>query len=412
MKIVKINESTIRKIVTRLLNEKVGVPDNIYKVAEKIYEGLITNIKPNATKEELSRGKIWVDVSANINELFIDEVSVSFNLLDYDSIQPVAYQNVQQVRLDPDNIMMEYKSFDGTVRLNLILAVPSDVTGKDLIDYFEENKRDVTSTFAHELKHTYDHNKKSKINVINTAEYNVYSELRFGIRTIDGFLQNLYFITLVENLVRPSEIYTRMKYDKVDKDNFYDYFFKDETVQMLSEIKNYTFEKFISDLKNEYDQCVEFLKKINAYDRYMSKNQVINKTLKIAYINIVNVKMNKVVEYLGLENYDPITAELEELILRLSGHKNTPKQRANYAGKYHERLKKYQGDTDEYYAKEIDYMSSVADKMLRKLSKLYSLIDEDTSSIKNFELYHKLYKKTKPKFTKEIKEYFFDKKKL
>ncbi len=40
--------------------------------------------------------------------------------------------------------------------------------------------------------------------------------------------------------------------------------------------------------------------------------------------------------------------------------------------------------------------------------KINESVIKDTSSIKNFELY----KKTKPKFTKEIKQYSFDKKKL
>jgi len=412
MKIVKINESTIRKIVTRLLNEKVGVPDNIYEVAEKIYDGLVSGIHPNSTKDKLSRNTLWIDVEENINELYIDEVGINFELLDYDSIQPVAYQNVQKIRLDSDNMVMEYQAFDGIVRLNLVIAVPSDVTGADLINYFNEEKRDVVSTLAHELKHTYDHHKKGKVSVTDTAEYNVYSDLRFGIRTIDNFLQNLYFVTLVENVVRPSELYARIKYDEVDKNNFYDYFFNDDTIQALSNIKNYTFEKFINDLKDEYGNCVEFLKTGNVYDRFMSKNQVISEVLRIVYVNIVNAKVSKVVEYLGLDNVDPQIAQIEDLISKLTGKKSTLEDRNKYGKKYLERLKKYQGDIDEYYVKEIDYMSFVADKMLRKLSKLYSLIDEDTSSIKNFELYHKLYKKTKPKFTKEIKQYSFDKKKL
>jgi len=408
MKIVKINESTIRKIVERILTEKVGVPDNIHEVSLKIFDGLIEGINPDATKDELENNTIDININDNINELDIDEVVIGFRFLEFTEIHPVAFQNVQQIRLSDDEIRMEYKSFEGTIKLNIVITVPEDVSGEDLINYFTENKRDTISTFSHELTHTYNHFKYNRPKVTDTVEYSTYSDRRFGINAIDNFLVNLYYTTLVENLVRPSEISSRMKYDKVDKENFYDYFFQDETIKNLLQIRDYSFEQLISDLRNEYTNCVEFLKQGKLYDRFMSKNDVIRTVLKIVYFNIINWKTEGVFEYLGLND----DSQIRTLILQLIGKEDNREEKIKFFEKYLARLRRFEGEPDDFFKHEIKYMSSVADKMIKKLSKLYSLIGESSSSIINFDLYHKLYKKTKPKFTKEIKQYSFSKKKL
>ena len=70
---------------------------------------------------------------------------------------------------------------------------------------------------------------------------------------------------------------------------------------------------------------------------------------------------------------------------------------------YQESLTRYKDDPIEFYKDEINNSSIEAGKIIKKLSKLFSLVKESKSdSIFDFEKYQKLYKKVKPSFSKKI----------
>lgn len=405
MKIVKINEKILRNIVSTVINEAVGVPDNITNVAQTLYNKLIEKfdrlISSGYDLNDLENETLTIGIDDKVGDIEIDSVDIIFKFITNEKLSPIAYQNKVLARLSSDDLSMVYKEFENEVELQLIFEISPETTITDLKDYFISEKNDVVSTFSHELKHTYDHTKRTKSNLKRKAEYQVFSERGFGIRPVDRVIKSLYYTTAIENLVRPSEIYSRMESSRINKEQFYDFFMNDSTIKHLIEIRDYNFDLFIGDMRKYIDDCEGFLRKVGEYDESMSEDEVISRVLELVYINLINWKTDVLQEYLQI-------GSTQDMIDELLFGKDRVKEKVNFLSGYQKSLSKYEDDPIEFYKNEIDHSSSVASKMVKKLSKLFSLVKESKeNSIIDFEKYQKLYKKINPSFTKKIKKYKF-----
>jgi len=405
MKIVKINEKILRNIVSTVINEAVGVPDNITNVAQKLYNKLIEKfdrlISSGYDLNDLENETLTIGVDDKIGDIQIDSVDITFKFITNEELSPIAYQNKVLAKLSSDDLTMEYKEFENEIEIQIIFEISPETTITDLKEYFISEKSDVISTFSHELKHTYDHTKKTKANLKRKAEYQVFSERGFGIRPIDRVIKSLYYITAIENLVRPSEIYSRMESSRINKEQFYDFFMNDNTIKQLISIRDYNFDLFIDEMRQYAEDCESFLRKVGEYDESMSEDEVISRVLELVYINLTNWKTDVLQEYLQIGG-------AQDMIDALLFGKDRTKEKANFLTGYQQSLMKYEDDPIEFYKEEINHSSMEAAKMVKKLSKLFSLVKESKEdSIIDFEKYQKLYKKIKPSFTKKIKKYKF-----
>ena len=403
MRIVKLNENILRQIVSRVINEAVGVPNNITNVGEKLYNKLIDKLDKLSSSgydmNDLENETITIGIDDKINDVQIDSVDVSFKFITHEEMTPVAYQNRVKARLSSDELSMEYKEFENEIDLNLVFTITPETTIEDLKNYFVKEKSDTMSSFTHELKHTYDQVKRAKANLKTKAEYEVISERGFGVYPIDKVIRNLYFISSIENLVRPSEIYSRIQSSNITKKEFYDFFMNDTIIQKLIEIRDYNFELFIDDLRKNIEDCEQFLRRVGEYEDGMSEDDVIEKTLNLAYINLTNWKTDALQEYLQIGG-------IQDLMDEIMFGRDRKQEKINFLVGYQESLTRYKDDPIEFYKDEINESSSVAGRMFKKLSKLFSLVKESkTDSIFDFEKYQKLYKKVKPSYSNKLKKY-------
>ena len=405
MKIVKINEQDLKGIVSRVLNEAVGVPENITTVSKKLYDKLIAKISDIISMgydlAYLENEIITIFLNEYVSDMRIDSVDFKFKFLVNNQIQYVAFENVNQFRIDDDNLYAEYKEFEGEIILNIIIEITPDSDINDLKKYLTDNSNKITSILAHEIKHSFDKFKRKIHNLKATAEYDVVSERGFGIHPIDRIVRTIYFMNEAENLVRPSELYSRIEASNIKRGDFYNFFMSDELIENLYEIKNYSFEKFIDDMETHIDECKEFLKMIKSYNKNMSDEDVINHTLNIVYVNIVNWNTDVLQNYLDIGG----TRDLLNSILH---GKNTAEKKVKFLMSYQQSLTRYKDNPIDFFKKEIKKSTILAGKMIKKLSKLFSMVNESKKhSISNFELYQKLYKKIKPSYSKEFKKYKF-----
>ena len=405
MRIVKINENMLRQIVSRVINEAVGVPDNITNVGETLYNKLINKLDKLSSSgydmNDLENETLTFGIDDKIADIQIDSIDVLFKFITHEEMMPLAYQNVVKAKLSSDELSMEYKEFENEIDLNLIFTITPETTINDLKDYFVNAKSDTISTFSHELKHTYDQVKRVKANLKTKAEYQVFSEKGFGVGPVDKVIRYLYFISSIENLVRPSEIYSRIQSSNITKKEFYDFFMNDETIKKLITIRDYNFDLFIDDLRQNIDDCEQFLRRVGEYDDDMNEDEVIGKTLELAYINITNWKTDVLQEYLQIGG-------IQDLMDEVMFGKDRKGEKINFLMGYQESLTRYKDDPIEFYKDEINNSSIEAGKIIKKLSKLFSLVKESkTDSIFDFEKYQKLYKKVKPSFSKKINKYKF-----
>ena len=159
-----------------------------------------------------------------------------------------------------------------------------------------------------------------------------------------------------------------------------------ETIKKLLFIRDYTYEDFIKNLHENIDQCKHFLQIINKFDDSKSDDEIIQDCLKYIHLNISNWRADKINFYFS-----------QFVFLN-------PFKQMDLTQKFQKEVEKYLNDPSNFFKYEIKRMSNIAGKMIKKVSKVYSLFKKETNeSIQNFDLYHK-YKKTKQTYSNEIKK--------
>jgi hypothetical protein len=120
----------------------------------------------------------------------------------------------------------------------------------------EEERDEHVSSLAHEIKHKYDKQSKKYALIGLDAEYQATQQRgTFGIPAIDrDFYRNMYYIHAIENLVRPTEVAYSMKRKNITKSQFKDFLENNRVYKELVQIKNFTFDDFISRLKEQEER--------------------------------------------------------------------------------------------------------------------------------------------------------------
>jgi hypothetical protein len=178
-------------------------------------------------------------------------------------------------------------------------------------------------------------------------------------------------MTLIESLVRPSEVQSEFEQMGVTQEKFLKALQSQETYKNLKRISEFSYEKFRDNLKQNMD-FVDFV--INTFqDEEQPKNdeEKIDLFLKGLYITINNQKLSSVQRYLSSDS-NPIAA----LFAMFGGRRiedDMEEEKEALFEKIKKELRKYQNNPNKYFEKVISDNSREAQRMIRKLSKLYSL---------------------------------------
>jgi len=362
--------------------EAVGVPENIINSAKKLYDILfdiynsIGDIKPFIGNKK---------TALSIKDFKINVINYSFNFIINDDIDKpvvlismgVASELAKHFYVDK---LLRIK--DNKLILNITLGIKSNVNKKNVIDFFKEEKIELTSKLTHELKHKFDNIKYSELKIKNLSRYETATgPLFFNVKAMDEFFHNMYYTEPNESLVRPSEIATRMDLKNITKEKFYDFIINDETYKDLTKIKNITYENFVAELKKEINKIDEFFAANSIENENLTIDQKVDEFMRIAYISFshhfFNLVQNKVLT--------PI-----DLFLGIA------KDKESFLNKIFATVVKYKDKEKEFFKKEILKMNKEAKNVLKRISKIYSLINDDKkNSIHEWELHKKSQKKAK-----------------
>jgi hypothetical protein len=115
-----------------------------------------------------------------------------------------------------------------------------------------------------------------------------YTSVGFGLEPIDKFIFNLYYTTVIESLVRPTEVMSLLKQNKVKRKNFIDFLLNNETYNTLKKIHNFSLDELIMELSQEIPAINEVLKKLREKGRYSTDEEKIDRILYLTYINLGN----------------------------------------------------------------------------------------------------------------------------
>lgn len=350
-----------------IIGEAVGVPKGIYETAVNVYERLVhklSGIDGQSLKNQEAEFDLTIRGNFDISDMDLKTIKFRVRLF-----AKKTYKNIELVALRLDTVSKLNKDFkleilkQKTVKIDLIIQVPNDEDLGDIRDYFINNKSEVIGGLVHELKHSYDFYKDNIKSPQEVATYQTFLELHTGIKPIDDFLHYCYYISLAENLVRPTELVSAIKNNQISQKDFIDFLTNNQTYKELKEIGKFSIENMIKELSNYTKEIDKFLKKRNVPNiPKLSQKKKIQKLLEIVYDLVSWTSIEKLQQYLSTE---PI-----EMLLGFQGDKEKLFQ--DFV-KRNQRFK----TPIEFFKFYQNHFGQVSNQMLKKISKVYSLVPQE-----------------------------------
>jgi hypothetical protein len=386
MRNIVITESQLR-----LITEALGVPDYILDAAEMLYDVVEQDIKS-------------ID---SIEDEYEFDGDIEFELGDKKKVKIDSYElkvSIEKIRgggfaFNRDVYMKETEP-STTLDLSITFAVGENWEPEGLIRKMEEERDEHVASLAHEIKHKYDKQSK-KFGLIGPDALYQATQRRgnFGIPVLDGvFFRFMYYIHGIENLVRPVEVASSMRSKNITKSQFREFIENSRVYRELVQIKNFTFEDFINQLKGSEDRLDALLKHIGEDPSNMSIDQKIDRVLEVAYIDLVNNRMEMFVRMTEHHMDDMLRfgAQLGVLPSRLDKGVEKLKKTDEIRQKFLKYVMKYEKNPTKFFEDEIENFQYIANKMIKKISKVYALAKDDeqvSESILNWDLHQQIMEK-------------------
>jgi hypothetical protein len=398
MKNILITENQLR-----LITEALGVPDNILNTAKEVFDMVAVNLKSIDEKEDQYTFTNYPHYElGGKKKIIIDEIELTVNVEEfsgYDGKPDVMSMGMgQSFHFDRD-VKLKKTEPSSTAEIEITFGVGSDWEPYELYNAFIKNKDKYLPSIAHELKHKYDKQSKEFDLVGRDAEYQAIMRYgNFGIPAVDQkFMRFLYYGHMAENLVRPVEIASEMEHQNINKSQFYEFLKNNRVYKELQEIKDFTFEKFIMMIHEQMDRVDKLLEHMGEDPSSMTDSEKIRMVLEKVYFILLNNKMD-----IFMDMTTNKQEELENALKHMMGQEIDPMvgEIGDVRKKFLNYVSKFRDKPLDFFKSEIENMSYNANKMLKKISKLYAMAKDDTQvteSILNWDLHQKLMEKKRGK---------------
>lgn len=389
----------ITKNQLRLITEALGVPDNILNTAKEVFDMVAVNLKSIDEKEdEYTFTNYPHYVLGDKKKIVIDEIELTVKveqISEHKGKPEIISMGMGQKFYFDRNVKLKKSEPSATAEIHISFVVGDDWEPYELYTAFVKDKNSHLPSIAHELKHKYDKQAKEFDLIGRDAEYQATQRYgNFGIPAIDHkFMRYLYYSHMAENLVRPVEIASEMEYQNITKSQFYEFLKNNRVYQELLEIKNFTFEEFIKMIHKSMDRVDKLLEYVGDDYENMSDSEKIRRVLELVYINLVNNKME-----IFMNMTTNRREELENMLRQMMGQDidQMKGEIGDVRTKFFNYVTKFKDKPLDFFKSEIENMNYVANKMLKKISKLYAMAQDDgqvTESILNWELHQQIMEK-------------------
>jgi hypothetical protein len=382
--------------IKHIISEKLGVPDNIDVAAEYLYNTLLSKIHNSIPIDDLVDEELNINANIKVADMPIKGFHIIFKFEEYPENVLAGVEHYSHSEYSGNYSLVNDTS--DVIELGIRIMGDKDMIGKDVKKILSDDRDKTISIFAHEIKHHYDSFKQRYEGLKTRIDYSSKSNVQIGnIKPINEFILNLYYIHNIENLVRPSELYSNIKTGRITKSDFYKFFTEHNTFERLKKIKNFTYDKFIEILKSDIDNIKAAFDFNDIEYIGMTDDEIITKLLVITLTNLNNFK--------GAAMKDLLTQSFGEQILGLRGKKQ------EYLNSFFKSLELDMDNPGTFFKKEIKTMNINADKMIKKLAKLYDMAEDNTEfDITEITLVHDEAPRQTNKFDKEFKYWSKEKK--
>jgi len=305
----------------KIINEALGVPDNILDAAEKLFEIVSKDIQSINTKQEEYNFDGDLDIELGYNKkIVIDHYELTVNVKEfdeYDGEPDILSMGMAQTFMFDRKIMMKKIKPSTNASLSITYAVSSSWEPNQLYETLMREKNEHIASLAHEIKHKYDKQAKQIDLIGRDVKYTATQKIStFGIPVIDQkFFRYMYYISIAENLVRPTEIASKLKSENITKSQFREFLENNRVYKELVEIKNFTYEKLIEGLYERMDRVDALLDHIGEDTDEMTDQEKIKRVLELVFVNLANIKV---------ETFDKMVSNkvdmLKDLFKQMMGH--------------------------------------------------------------------------------------------
>lgn len=383
----------MKDLIKRVLNEKLGVPEGVLESSEELYSLLYKELnKIGNPPDESTEFKFRVDftiLNMPIKSVLVEVEFVETNQVDETSLISMSFNNSST--FSDDQLVLINVVKPGVISLKITFAGPEGTTNEDVLDLYTEQKDLIIGSLTHELTHAINFVKQKKTSLKSLGSYAGYQRTSFPFKPIQDFLYDLYFIHSIENIVRPAEVASLMRSGKIDREKFYDFLLNNRTYKILQNINKFTYQEMRENLKKDYQNILNFLDAIGVDTRNLNtEDEVVNELLRIVYVNLSNNTLESI--------RSMMTNNFMESILGFQPESEKDKLFDKLIGIF----TKFNKNPEGFYKFEEKNFKMVSDKMIKKLRKLYDMANIDKSSIKDWDLHHKI-NKTGEQFETELK---------
>ena len=356
----------------RKLHEDAGVPKGILRSAEILYDSVLRVI----TKYSKGIGRIDNEITKTfkfktdliINEIIIEKVEVFLSVSPRNSnnigFLSMGYKPSSTV--DYDRFIVIHSDDPSKIDLLIDLYIPNNrpVEFSEVLDYLKSSKIEITSSFAHELMHSYDFYKKNVKSVRNLVDYQSVTNFdALGIQPIRNFFHLVYLALVIETTVKPTEVASRMQSQNINKTKFLEFLLQDKTYTEFRQMKDYT-------MKELFDSClndIEYIKgamRHNNIDIPNNDRDVVKLILELAWINYGNYSI-KVLK-------NTLASSFFEFMIGF----DPSSEKQKYFERQIQSIYSKEKNPLEFFAKNIKILNFVGENMTKKISKLYSLAND------------------------------------
>ena len=365
------------KIISKrdLLIEALGVPDGITEAAIMIYDKVMYAIPNNYGFDDLNDIKdkrIQINTDLQVNDYKFNNFSLQFELIenDEDELRIISFGSGNPMKMTSNGYesMSILKNYGVGFALRIVLTAPRYITGGIIKQKLNSERESIIGVLAHEIMHTYNYYKNKKGNLSRELIYHLSTANNTGLRGVDNFFKCIYFGSLIETVVHASEIGSELKVRGIDRNNFLKFMLSHDTIVNLKFVSQYTFDKFITDLKRQIEDIKYSMQSANI-PIPNNEDEIIFLFLKVYWKTLINNGAKKIQEMVidfndfnqfmhmsrfGKSMYEDV---MEDVIKKL----------------FLIRKEKNQETFKRFFEKEINYANFIAKKNLRKLFKLYAM---------------------------------------
>lgn len=359
---IKYSGSELKKII---LNEKNGVPDGLYQTSVEFYNKIIEFLTNNKNKTIDNGLNFIINGNFNISDFKFNESKIEI-IVDYSNMYSTKLEldkafdasttkivdkfYLKTLEYSPENNKTTFKfNYDNNYRIQCI----------HILKFFTQNKSEIIIILNHELKHRYDNIKKPVNNILKVVDYKSFN-YRSKLPPIDHFIYAMYYISNYEKNVKNSEFYALLRQSNITKETFTKTLVDSEMYRLLKNLSTLSLDRIKTAIEKYYiKELDDMLLVTKNYNKSMSLDEKIQTALEITYVGISNLKLS----YLNMELNSPTNIIINSYLTNENFY-NEEKNKLDDMFYLN------------YYNKKLKEINTEATKCLKKLSKLYNMVQE------------------------------------